>query len=72
VPPYHSLRFYNELLNAGQPAILQMVQNAGHEFISMGRAIIPSADQISILIINFFMKYLTGRGPTTLLTAQFA
>ena len=70
VPPYHSLRFYNELLVAGQPAILQMVQNAGHGFYSMGRPIIPSADQISTLIINFFMKYLTGRGPTTLSTAQ--
>jgi acetyl esterase/lipase len=60
VPPYHSLRFYNALLDAGQPAILQMVQNAGHGFVPVGGAIIPSADQISTMIINFFLKYLAG------------
>lgn len=66
VPPYHSLRFYNDLLNAGQPAILQMVQNAGHGFISIGQPIIPSADKISTLVIHFFMKYLAGNGSTGL------
>jgi len=60
VPPIHSLRFYNALLVAGQPAILQMVQNSDHGFTPIGGAIIPSADQISTMIINFFMKYLTG------------
>jgi acetyl esterase/lipase len=60
VPPYHSLRFYNDLLNAGQPAILQMVQNAGHGFAPVGGAIIPSADQISTMIVNFFIQNLTG------------
>ena len=68
VPPYHSLRFYNDLLSAGQPAILQMVQNAGHGFAPIGGAIVPSANQISTLIIDFFMKNLARGGPTTLST----
>ena len=63
VPPDQSLRFYNQLLVAGQPAILQMVQNAGHEFVHRGNAIFPSADQISTMIINFFLKYLAVRTP---------
>ncbi|HCI81291.1 MAG TPA: esterase [Ktedonobacter sp.] len=61
VPPYHSLRFYNDLLNANQPAVLQMVQNAGHGFLSNGPAIIPAPAQISTMIVNFFVKYLTGK-----------
>lgn len=61
VPPVHSLRFYNALLTAGQPAILQMVQNSGHGFAPMGGSLIPSADQISTIIINFFLKYLQGK-----------
>lgn len=72
VPPYHALRFYNELLNAGQPAILQMVQNAGHGFLSNGPAIIPSPAQISTMIVNFFIKYLTGKDSATLPTASLA
>lgn len=60
VPPIHSLRFYNTLLQAGQPAILQMVQNAGHGFTPMGGAINPSAGQISNIIVNFFKQYLAG------------
>ena len=72
VPPYHSLRFYNELLNAEQPAILQMVQNAGHEFRPVGEPITPSADQISSMMLQFFMKYLAGKVPTTQLQAQLA
>jgi acetyl esterase/lipase len=66
VPPFHSLQFYNELLDAGQPAILQMVQNAGHEFDPQGTAIIPSADQISTMMIQFFLKYLAGGVPPPL------
>lgn len=58
VPPIHSLRFYNALLTDGQTAILQMVQNSGHGFAPMGGAIIPSAGQISTMIVNFFLKYL--------------
>lgn len=67
VPPYHSLRFYNELLDAGQPAILQMVQNAGHEFKPQGAALIPSTDQISSMMVQFFVKYL-GKGIQTALS----
>lgn len=63
VPPYHSLRFYNQLLDAGQPAILQMVQNAGHEFepTLAGTTIIPSADQISNMMVQFFVQHLEKR-----------
>ncbi len=60
VPPIHSLRFYNALLQAGQPAILQMVQNSGHGFAPMGGALIPSASQISTIMIDFFKQYLAG------------
>ncbi|HLJ34190.1 MAG TPA: alpha/beta hydrolase [Ktedonobacteraceae bacterium] len=67
VPPYHTLRFYNELLDAGQPAILQMVQNAGHEFepYPTGTAIIPSPDQLSGMMVQFFVKYLMSGTPIT-------
>lgn len=60
VPPIHSLRFYGALLQAGQPAILQMVQNAEHGLApaTTGVPIIPSTSQISSMIIQFFMKYL--------------
>jgi prolyl oligopeptidase PreP (S9A serine peptidase family) len=71
VPPIHSLKFYDDLLNAGQPAILQMVQNAGHEFLLRGTAITPPADQISAMMIQFFLKYLTGGVPTTLSPVPF-
>jgi dipeptidyl aminopeptidase/acylaminoacyl peptidase len=62
VPPYHSLRFYNELLSAGQPAALQMVQNADHEFkpSPSGATISPSPDQISALIVQFFTTHLAS------------
>lgn len=63
VPPYHSLRFYNQLLDAEQPAILQMVQNAGHEFVPVpaSNTIIPSADQISNMMVQFFVQHLEKR-----------
>jgi len=74
VPPYHSLRFYNALLDAGQPAILQMVQNAEHEFnpVPAGAVLIPSADQISTMMIQFFLKYLAGRTSTIRSVGQIA
>jgi len=73
VPPYHALRFYNDLLNAGQPAILQMVQNAGHGFVPVSTAaIIPSAAQIETMIVNFFMKYLRAKDSITLSTARLS
>ncbi len=67
VPPFHSLQFYNQLLVAGQPTILQMIQNAGHEFVPVPQNtdIIPSADQISNMMIQFFVKYLVGKPPTS-------
>lgn len=64
VPPYHSTRFYQALIAAGQPAFLHIIQNAGHELIPIpsNATISPSANQISEGIIHFFVQYL-GTSP---------
>ncbi len=66
VPPYHSARFYQALIAAGQPAFLHVIHNAGHELIPIpsNATISPSADQISEGIIHFFVQYL-GQSATT-------
>jgi acetyl esterase/lipase len=68
VPPYHSVRFYQQLVAAGQPAMFHMIQNAGHELISIpsNAAISPSPTQITNGVISFLVNHLKESASTGL------
>ena len=60
VYPVESRDLYNALTAAGQPVTLQMVQNAGHEFVPTpkGATLKPSPSQICAMMLNFFVQDL--------------
>lgn len=60
VLPQESQDLDNALIVAGQPAILQMVQNAQHEFVPSppGATLSPSPSQIDAMMLNFFIQQL--------------
>jgi acetyl esterase/lipase len=60
VYPRESQDLYHALTAAGQPVTLQMVQNAGHEFVPTpaGATLKPSPSQICAMMLNFFVQNL--------------
>src|SRR5579884_1077684 len=60
VYPIESQDLYNALTAAGQPVTLQVVQNAGHEFVPTpkGATLKPSPSQICAMMLNFFVQHL--------------
>jgi len=58
VPLEQSQIFYEKLKNAGIPAELIVVKNAGHSFQSNGGDIQPSLDEIIRTASDFFDRYL--------------
>lgn len=45
---------YERLLSFGVPAQLLIVQHAGHNFVSVGEEMMPSREDITLLILHFF------------------
>ncbi len=58
VPPEQSQILYDRLNNAGVPATLIMVKNAGHGFVPTGGAISPTREELIKMISDFFNKSL--------------
>ncbi len=54
VPPSQSQELYDRLREAGVPATLVIVKNAGHGFAPVGGPIEPSREELSRLIADFF------------------
>ena len=63
VPPQLSRDFYDRLREAGVPAILIMVKNAGHGFLGVGGVISPTRHEITREVGDFFDSYLKVLDP---------
>jgi len=58
VPYEQSALMYDRLVNAGVPAQLVMVQNAGHSLVVTDGSIRPTFAEINQIILDFLAKYL--------------
>jgi acetyl esterase/lipase len=58
VPPEQSQLLYEALRQAGVPAQLLLVENAGHGFEDQGGDIQPALDDLIQAVIDFYRKYL--------------
>lgn len=58
VPYEQSQLMYDRLVQAGVPAQLVIVRNAGHSFLEFNGATSPSLLEINQIIIEFLTKYL--------------
>lgn len=58
VPLSQSERLYKKLQEAGVPATLVVVKNAGHSFMPQGGPISPGREEITRLVADFFDKHL--------------
>ena len=54
VPPAQSQELYDRLKDAGAPATLLVVRNAGHGFVPVGGSISPSILEIGKAVADFF------------------
>ena len=63
VPPDQAIELQLRLEASGGVATLEMVTNAGHGFIQIGRqAISPSLEQLATDAASFFVEHLSGGG----------
>ncbi|NOY98871.1 MAG: alpha/beta hydrolase fold domain-containing protein [Chloroflexi bacterium] len=58
VRPSQSQTLYDRLSQAGVPATLVMVENAGHSFKPVDGKISPSREEITQMVVDFFDQYL--------------
>jgi acetyl esterase/lipase len=59
VEPYQSQDFFNTLQASGVPSTLEMVSNAGHGLVPVGRGfVLPTRVQVRADITAFFQRYL--------------
>ena len=60
IPLEQSQTFYTALQQAGVPAQLVVVHNAGHGFRPQGGPLSPSREEITAQVVAFFQKHLGG------------
>jgi len=58
VLPSQSQSLYDQLIAAGVPAELVLVENAGHGFKPTGGSINPNREELIAMVVNFFDTYL--------------
>jgi len=58
VPLSQSQTLLDRLVSAGVPATLVVVKNSGHDFMSADGPISPTRAQLTVMVADFFDKYL--------------
>ena len=70
VPLGQSQILYEKLKETGVPATLVIVKNAGHGFSEAASPILPSREEISKMVADFFDRHLKQPGHTEILTTS--